>query len=203
MYFLQIISYCVRKVHRLLALPLFFLIAFGLLSPAAHSYSQDQEQDPQEYGMKAVFLYNFLQFVNWPADKCILPDGKMREIAVLGDSHISESLATLKNELKKSQNTEITVRFLGPFVEGMDLSSCRLLFITQSEMKNIQKIIASTKGEPVLTVSDTEECLDLGCMIALISRMNKVRWAVNREPAEQAGLRLSSRLLAMAVKIID
>ena len=85
----------------------------------------------------------------------------------------------------------------------MDLSGCRILFITQSEKNNLKKILANIKDEHVLTVSEIEECIDLGCTIALISRMNKVRWAVNRESAQQAGLRLSSRLLAMAVKVVD
>jgi hypothetical protein len=185
------------------ALTLFFLTLFCLLAPASYSYSQDKKQSPQEYGIKAIFLYNFLQFVHWPVEKCPLLEGKLKEIAVLGDSPIGESLQVLKDELQKTQGTKITVRFLGPYEDGMKLSGCRLLFITQSEMKNIKKILAGIKDEPVLTVSDTEECLEQGCMIALISRMNKVRWGVNRQSAEQAGLRLSSRLLAMAVKIVD
>lgn len=189
-------------VRQMALLPLCFLILFGLFSPAATSYSQEKNRGLQEYGIKAIFLYNFLQFVNWPADKCILSEGKMKEIAVLGDSPIGSSLQALQDELKRSQGTEITVRFLGPYTEGMDLSRCRLLFITKSEMKNMTKILADIKNEPVLTVSDSEECIDLGCMIALISRMNKVRWTVNRQHAEEVGLRLNSRLLTMAVQIV-
>jgi hypothetical protein len=153
--------------------------------------------------LKAVYLYNFLQFVHWPSEKCLAPKGKVEEIVVIGDSPISDSLQRLQDELERTHNTKITLRFCGPYVDGMDLSGCSLLFITRSEMKNIKKILAGIKDAPVLTVADTEECLEQGCMIALISRMNKVRWAVNRELAEQAGLRLNSRLLTMAVKVID
>ncbi|MFC1524145.1 YfiR family protein [Thermodesulfobacteriota bacterium] len=187
-----------------LTLPLFcFLTLLGLFWPSSNLFSQTKEQSFREYSLKAVYLYNFLQFVRWPADKCLLNGNRMEEIGVIGDSPIIDSLQNLKAELKRTQNIEIIVRYLGPYVEGMDLSGCRLLFISRSEMKNIEKILVSVKDEPVLTVADGEESLEQGCMIVLLLRMNKVRWAVNRESAKQSGLRLSSRLLTMAVKIID
>ncbi len=203
MHFFRIITYQLRKQRWASTLLLFFLLQPSFLWPASMAYSQNNNQGLQEYSLKAIYLYNFLQFVHWPKERCLLNGAKVEEIAVIGDSPIGESLQVLKEELKKTQNTQISVRFLGPYVEGMDLSGCRLLFITKSEMKNIKKILADIGDEPVLTVSDTEDCLDLGCMIALISRMNKVRWAVNRESAERAGLRMSTRLLAMAVEIVD
>lgn len=191
-----------RRRNRLRLPLVFLLILFIVLWPAFAS-SQDKELVPREYGLKAVYLFNFLQFVHWPEKKCPVTGGKIKEIAVLGDSPIGESLKALQAELQRTDQPAITLRFLGPYTKGMDLSGCRLLFITQAEMKNIRMILDSVRDEAVLTVSDTEDCLVQGCMIALISRMNKVRWAVNRGSAEQSGLRLNSRLLAMAVDIID
>jgi len=184
----------------LLSFSLIFLLTLFLLLPQA--YGQETNQEPQEYGVKAVYLYNFLQFVNWPEGRCRFAGKRIKEIAVIGDSPIGASLQALKAELQRIHGAEITIRFLGPYVEGMDLGGCRLLFISRSEMKNIQKILAGVRDKAVLTVADSEECLDHGCMIALLSRMNKVRWAINREQADQEGLRLNSRLLAMAVKVI-
>jgi hypothetical protein len=203
LHFPKSISYRGGTIRQRLFRLLFFLALLCLLWPSAKSFSLERKQAPGEYGLKAIYLYNFLQFVHWPADKCSVDGGRVQEIAVIGDSPIAESLQALRDELKQANNTDISIRFYGPYVEGMDLSGCRLLFITKSEIKNIRKILASIKDEPVLTVADTEECLEQGCMIALILRMNKVRWAVNRDSAEQAGLRLSTRLLTMAVKIIN
>lgn len=203
MSFLQTNSYRASKPCRFAVLPLFIFVLLAFLWPASFSYcQQSNETVPQEYTLEAIYLYNFLQFVHWPEGKC-KPEGEVREIAVIGDSPIGESLVALKDELKRTKSTEITIRFYGPYVEGMDLSGCRLLFISKSEMKNIGRIMASIKDEAVLTVSDAEDCINQGCMIALLSRMNKMRWAVNRKPAERAGLQLNSRLLAMAVNIIE
>lgn len=201
--FLQIISSRAKNGGQPLALPVLLSVLLCLLWPASGYSAQTNEPLPQEYGLKSIFLYNFLQFVHWPAKKCPQIKGMVKEIAVLGDSPIGESLQALKTQLKESHNVDITVRYLGPYVDGMDLSGCRLLFITKSEMKNARKILAGLKDEPTLTVADTEEFFEQGCMIVLLSRLNKVRWAVNRKPAEQAGLRLNSRMLAMAIDITE
>jgi len=193
--------YHLKILSRLFRAGFFFTLTF-LLIPAV-SFSQDSGQIPSEYGIKAVYLYNFLQFVHWPAERCSAHEKKVQEIAIIGNSPIVQSLQVLQTKLEQTQNTQITVKLLGPFREDMDIPACSLLFIAQSEINNIDKIITHFKGEPVLTVADNENCLNKGCMVALLSRMNKVRWAVNRESAEEAGLRLSSRLLAMAVKVID
>jgi hypothetical protein len=166
-------------------------------------YAQSAQPIPREYELKAVYLYNFLQFVNWPAGPCTANGGRVEEIAVLGNSPIGESLQTLQAELKRSRGIEITVRFYGPYVEGMDLSGCQLLFISQPELKNIKKIIGSLKGRPALLVADNEDCLDQGCMIALLSQANKIRWAVNRRSVEASGLRVNARLLEMALRVVE
>ena len=129
--------------------------------------------------------------------------GKESKLQVAAGIFSIYGFEALKAELKKTQDTEISVRLYTSYNEGMDLSGCRLLFIAQSEMKNIESILASVGDEPILTVRDTEECLKKGCMVALLSRMNKVRWAVNRGLANQAGLHFNSRILKMAVTIID
>ena len=203
MHFLPTIVYRFRKRPRLLPLFVFFFIQFSLLWPASNSFCQGNKSGPQEYGLKAIYLYNFLQFVHWPAEKIMKNGRKVEEIAVIGDSPIGASLQALNTELKRTQGTEISFRFYGPYKKDMDLSGCRLLFISQSAMKHCKRILDSIRDEPVLTVADSEEGLEQGCMIALLSRMNKVRWAINRKPVKQAGLRLNSRLLTMAVKVVE
>ena len=158
---------------------------------------------PQEYELKAVYLYNFLQFVNWPAGPCSVGGKRVEEIAVLGDSPIGESLKNLQAELKRTRGVEISLRFYGPYVEDMDLSGCQLIFISQPELKHIKKIISSLKGKTALLVADDEDCLEQGCMIALLTQSSKIRWAVNRRSIEDSGLKMNARLLEMAIKVLQ
>ncbi len=188
---------------RWLLAPLFLiLLVTSLICPPAQV--QAAQPIPQEYELKAVYLYNFLQFVNWPVGPCSATGGRMDEIAVIGDSPICEKLQALQAELKRTRGVELTVHFYGPFVEGMDLSGCRLLFIAQPEVAHIKKILGSLKGKPALLVADNEECLDQGCMITLLAQSNnKIRWAINRRSVEASGLKMNARLLEMAAKVVE
>lgn len=169
------------------------------------SLAGQDTNSPSEDQLKAVYLYNFLNYVHWPEEKCEAPAAKLREIAVLGAIDLfsfNAALQTLQSKLNKDGKS-LPVVYLGPYKDGMDLSGCRLLFVSNAEKKNYAKILAQVTGEPVLTVADSEEFIEAGGMLTLISRQNNVRWVVNRKTAEQAGLRVNSRLLAMAIMVID
>lgn len=171
----------------------------GTVEPAQIRYAAEA---PSEHELKAIYLYNFLQFVQWPREKCPLPDGRVQEIGVLGDSSFKPVLKALQAKLKlKNQNLKLT--FYGPYHEDMDLSSCCLLFITSSELDNLPRILDTLENKPILTVADSDAFVSEGVMITLISHNNKVRWAINRKPVQKAGLRLSAKLLDIAVQVIN
>jgi len=202
-----------KRVAQTLASALRPLLRFALRSLLAASLlvtcppllarAQATTTLPREYELKSVYLYNFLQFVNFPADKCPPGNERVEEIGILGDSPITANLLALQAELKRTRGVELKLRFFGPYREGMDLSGCRLLFIAQSEMRQIRRILADLKGGTALTVADNEDCLDQGCMVALLSQASKIRWAINRRSVDASGLRINARLLEMAVKVVE
>lgn len=192
-----------RGAGQLAGIVLALHLAFSPNWSLAHANSLPGKGSPREYEVKAVYLYNFLQFVNWPAGPCKTEGGRVEKIAVIGDSPIGESLQALQAELKRTQGVEISVHYYGPYVEGMEISGCQLVFIAKAEMKNIGKILTSLKGAQALTVSDFEECLDQGCMIALLAQANNIRWSVNRKSVDESGLRMNARLLNMAVRVVE
>jgi len=157
---------------------------------------------PSEYELKAIYLYNFLQFVQWPKEKCPLPEGKAQEIGVLGDSSFEPVLKALQEKLK-TRNKQLKLTFYGPYHEGMDLSDCCLLFISSSELKNLPRILNNLENKPILTVADSNAFINKGVMITLVAHKNKVRWAINRKPVKKAGLRLNAKLLDIAVEVIN
>jgi len=195
---------CLRRKTLLrelvLILPLIFMACPArTVEPANIRYDADT---PSEFELKAIYLYNFLQFVQWPREKCPLPDGRAQEIGILGDSAFEPILLELQERLK-AKNQQLQLTFYGPYRQGMDLSACCLLFISSSELKNLPGILDTLDDKPVLTVADSDAFVAQGVMITLISRQNKVRWAINREPVKRAGLRLSAKLLDIAVEVIN
>lgn len=157
---------------------------------------------PSEYELKAIYLYNFLQFVQWPQEKCRLPGGRAQEIVVVGDTSLQPVLRSLQAKLRE-KNKDLTLHFHDSYREGMDLSRCSLLFIAASETKKMSEILKSLDGKHVLTVTDAVDVVDSGVMITLLSRENKIRWTVNRKPVAEAGLKMSAKLLEIAEKVIE
>lgn len=167
----------------------------------AESWGEETPTVGQE-PLKAVYLYNFLQFVSWPNDHLPEDQPLVKVIGVLGDAGIRKALeevsATLAN---KKQGNIMRVRWYGEYVEGMELGDCHILFVGASERHNFPAILASLKQRPVLTVSDVAPFLRAGGMITLQADQNRLRYHINLKEATAAGLRLSSQLLKTAIEV--
>ena len=153
--------------------------------------------------LKAVFLYNFLHFVTWPADYKVPGQASAMVIGVVGDSPVRQALTELSAELSQMDKGSLRVVDFGSYQEAMDLSACHVLFVSNSERAHMEKIIASLGHVPVLTVADTEAFLAAGGMITLLEQQNRIRYHINRKAATGVDLRLSSQLLKTAIKVQD
>ncbi len=142
--------------------------------------------------MKAAFLYHFVEFVDWPPAS-LRPRASVT-IGVLGKDPFGEVLdkAILQ---KVVAGRSLTIRRF-PNVES--LSPCTILFISSSEMPRLPEILARLEGSPVLTVGEADRFARRGGMIGFFFEDDRVRLEINRTAAEGAGLRVSSKLLAVA-----
>ena len=62
-------------------------------------------------------------------------------------------------------------------------------------------IVAAYRGKPVLTVTDVPRGIDAGAALNFVQSDKRVRFDAAPTVAEQSGLHLSSRLLAVAEKV--
>jgi len=171
--------------------------------PATAAKPRDYPATVEEYQLKAVYLFNFLHFVRWPERRCGAAGTQLREIAVVGENPFGDVLASLQEKLNETQQQPLSLVFFGPYRKGMKLGDCCILFISSSERDRIPQIINGLGDAPVLTVSDAEGFIEAGGMVELISRGNKIRWAINRGPVQRAGLRLSAKLLDIALQVVE
>jgi uncharacterized protein DUF4154 len=167
-------------------------VAFALASPA----TVRAEGAASEYDVKAAFLYNFTKFVEWPPS-AFQSDRSPLRLCVLGDDPFGESLRALAGE-------ELAGRKL--FVLGAgsmaDPAGCQILFVSRSESGRLREILAAVRGDPVLTVGDTKGFLEQGGIINFIREGSKVRFEINHQSAEQAGIKISSKLLRLATRVV-
>ena len=162
---------------------LFSSAATGGSAPAAN----------REYQIKAVFLYNFVQFVEWPASVFAAPDSPF-VIGVLGENLFGDALHEVVSGEKVGARS-IEVRRYGRIA---DVDACHILFISRSETGNLPSILVALDKRPILTVGDTAEFARHGGMIRLIKEDNRIRLRVNLQATKAAGLVISSKLLRAA-----
>lgn len=153
-----------------------------------------KETAPNEYEVKAAFLYNFGKFVQWPAQAAPALENSF-ELCVLGDDPFGPSLyRTIAAETIDGRHVVARQIFT-----AQEAGNCRILFISVSEAAELTDVLTALDGTSVLTVSDMPEFARRGGMIQFVLRDKKVRFAINLPAAEHAGLRLSSQLIKLAV----
>lgn len=155
-----------------------------------------QNSRPNEYEVKAAYLFNFGKFLGTPLPTTA-PLHARFEICVLGHDPFGPVLdATLAGEQINGQ--EVVARRIQKPQEAL---TCQILFISTSEESRLKAILIVLHDAPVLTVSDIQDFASEGGMIHFILEQDRVRFEVNLLAAERAHLALSSQLLKVASNV--
>jgi hypothetical protein len=166
----------------------------------------------QEYQVKAAFLYNFLQFVDWPEEK-FADSNEPIIIGVIGNDPFGNAFEPIVSKKVKGRAVVIK-RFNGleelkksvekdKLREIETLTKCHLLFICSSEQKNLKEIIDTVKDHSVLTVGEMEGFLESGGIINWFVEEKKIRFEINTAAAERAKLKIRSNLLRLAKRVVE
>jgi YfiR/HmsC-like len=153
-----------------------------------------------EYLIKAGFIYNFANLVQWPSTSFAQADSPIT-IVILGEDHFGTTLDhVLEGKRVNSRSFVIKrARSLSELQRALgSQKECQILYVSSSEMPHLSEAIQILKGAPVLTIGETPGFARSGGIINLILEDNKVRFEVNVRAAKEADLNISSRLLALA-----
>ena len=143
-----------------------------------------------EYQLKAVFLFNFAQFVEWPASAFPDPRAPL-VIGVLGKDPFGSYLDELVSGEKIGDRPLVIRRFS----RLEDLAGCHILFVSRSEARSLDTIMARLKEQSLLTVSDADAFTRQGGMVRFAMENGKIRLRINVEAAKAGHLRISSKVL--------
>jgi YfiR/HmsC-like len=151
-----------------------------------------------EHEIKAVYLYNFANFVTWPATAFEGPRSPIR-YCVFGDTPVADSLGdTLKGETINGRPLSM-LRPSGP----SELKGCHVLFIAGSRRNRLNEALRALEDSPTLSVSDIEGFSHSGGMVTLRVENARIRPVINTSKLERAGLVASSKLLRLVEVITD
>jgi hypothetical protein len=172
-----------------------WLLLLALLSGGWNLCAQPATS--REYQVKAAFLFNFAQFVEWPATAFTNADEPF-QIGVLGEDPFGAALEeTVQGEAINGHKIIVLhSRHIA------DLKDCQMIFVSGSEKGQVKDILSQLNSAAVLTVSDIDNFAANGGIINFFRDGTKVRFAINPLAAQHEGLKLSSQLLSLG-KIIQ
>lgn len=176
-----------RPSRRLIGLLLVVALTNGIAG------IQAQAQGSSEYSVKAAFIYNFAKFVEWPSE-ALGDDGAPLIVGVLGQDPFGNAL----DQAIAGKTVNGRPLVIQRLTWGQGLRGCHILFISQSERKHMAQILSSLQGTNILTISDMVPANQPGGIINFVIDQNKVRFEINAGAADQARLKISSRLLTLA-----
>lgn len=173
--------------ERLHCRPLGLIVCLLFCAAAAQVQHADEDQ------VKAAYLYNFAKFVEWPVTRFAGPDNPTI-ICSIGDERLAE---VLQQTVRRKQPKGRPVEARQVSNEGQ-FKSCHILLIAFQDREHISQILRSVQSISVLTVGQSDEFTRLGGMINLVRNDSSLELEINPKAAEAAGLKISSRLLAVS-----
>jgi len=148
---------------------------------------------PSEYQVKAVFVYNFSHFVEWPSRSFPVANAPFA-IGIVG----ADPFGTRLEEAIRGERINDHPLVLRRFQDASGIEDCQILFIDRSQAKRLDEILASLDHRSVLTVSELDGAAERGVMIQFAMKENRIRLRINPQSARAAGLVISSQLLRLA-----
>lgn len=178
------------------ALNVGLMVAAWMAGECAEVHAESPEK-PSEYQIKAAFLCKFGNFVQWPRE-ALGGSSDSFVIAVAGDDRVTAEVSKASAGLQV-EGRPIVVRMLR---RGDPLAGIHLLFVPRSDDRHLHEWLTAARSLPVLTVTESDEGLALGSIINFVVADNKVRFDVAPPPSERAALKVDSRLLGVARKVV-
>jgi hypothetical protein len=184
------------RLRRLMAagLSVGMFLAIGLAHPLAIA---QEPSSTLERRVKAAFLYKFLSFITWP-ERALPPAGEPLVIGVMGAPDIADELgATLAG--RTAQGRPVVAR---PMEPGEAPAGVHMLFIDRSQQHRLRDEARAARESATLPVSEVDGALDYGVVINFVTVDGRVRFEVSIDNAQESGITISSRLLALAYRVV-
>ena len=170
------------------------VVAAWLASP--RPVQADAQAD--EYRVKAAFLYKFGSYIEWPSGSFASADSPVT-IGVMGAEALAEELTQVVAG-RNVNGRPVRVRRLRP---GDPIAGLHVLFVGRADGGRLAEILAAARGQALLTVTESEDGLELGSMINFVVVEDKVRFDIAPPPSESSNLKISARLLGVARKVVS
>jgi hypothetical protein len=179
---------CVSRRRRLTTLGCAAIASLLVLQPSVFA------QNVTEPALKAAFIYNFAKFTEWPADAVTGQEPFV--LCVLGDAAVGEALEReVKGRLLGGRSMTVS-----SMPQGSPPGKCHVLYISGVTASQAALLVAVLANQPVLTIGEVVGFIEAGGIARFFFDHGQLRFSVRAASAARAHLRISSRLLTLAVR---
>ncbi len=162
------------------------------LNVMGHAAQAAEPAIANEYQVKAVCLFNFAMFAEWP-DSVFAATNSPICIGILGVNPFGKVLEqVVKGEKIKDRKLEIKL-----FRKGENVKDCQILFISKSEKEQITQTLTGLGTASILTVGETDGFCAGGGMINFFLQENKVKFEINPDAARNVNIKISAQVLSL------
>lgn len=170
---------------------LLVILVLGLLATTVHG----ELQGTRAREVKAAFLVKFSRFVKWP-DSTFSDPGSPFIVGIFGRDPFGSALDTIARSSRvDGRNVEVR-----RFNNLTSLKKSHILYVSPLQSGQMEKILESLNGRPVLLVGESENFLEFGS-INFVLVNNKIRFNISKTNSDKYRLKISSKLLKVSHEI--
>lgn len=163
----------------------------GGLAPAFCAAAEPVSEDE----LKAAYVYHFAQLTEWPAGAPGTGHAPFL-LCILGGDPPHPAFAALRGKTAHGRRIELRA-----VADAAQARACDALYVAASGAARLQDVVAALSQVPVLTIADAETPAAQSAIITLVPHEARIGFHINLDAARRSGLRISARLLRLALSV--
>lgn len=144
--------------------------------------------------IKAVFIYNFTRYIEWPSD---YQTGEFT-IGILGQNDALVQELTKMSKVKKVSNQSFSIR---SYTSLSDINNPHILYIPDDNTGELTKVVTKLNGKSTLIVTERPGMAKKGSAINFVVEGNRQKFELNKSNVERHNLKVASALEKLAVLV--
>jgi hypothetical protein len=173
-----------KKLDSLISLKLVGVICF-LWIYGENCFSQEEK-------FKALFIYNFTKYIEWPSIS-----GSDFKITVIGNSNLVNELTNIASKKTVGQNSINVVSAKS----SIEVNDCQIIFISRNNMTELPKLIEKAKNKGILIITEAPKSCSQGSGLNFVLNNGNINFEISKANIESSGLKVSPGLLKLGIEV--
>jgi len=173
------------KKHRMSFLHKILWIICGLCLVEGTSNGQEEK-------FKALFIYNFTKYIQWPGNL----EGDFK-IAVIGNKELADELNIVASKKTVGQNT-ISVTSAK---SAASIKQCQIAYISRENMDQLSELVEKAKNSNILIITESPKSCLQGACLNFVSVSGSIKFEISKTNIEGYGLKVSAALMNLGIVV--